>query len=310
MTVRSRLRGAAAGLLRADIRLLGAMESLLLRHGADADPSSPQLFILGLPRTGTTLVYQYIVHRLGVAYFTNGCGRYHRSPCLVTRIQRALHGEYVSDFESEYGKVEGPVAPREAGSVWARFFGYEPYVEAGDVAPGDRETLRRTVRCVERTFDGAPFVNKNVKHMLRIPALADVFPRGRFLVVERSRSDAALSVLRGRYRRVGDPERWWSVRPPDYEEIRRLGPVEQVARQLDSLERKLDADLRGLAPDRVLRCRYEAFCRDPEEVARVVRNALDGPGHRNPPVSSFPVSRNEPRTDEERELVERVADRE
>lgn len=309
MTVRSRLRGAAAALLRADVRLLGGFESLLLRHRPDADPSSPQLFILGLPRTGTTLVYQYIVHRLRVAYFTNGCGRYHRSPCLVTRIQRALHGEYVSDFESAYGKVEGPMAPREAGSVWARFFGFEPYVEAGDVASGDRETLRRTVHCVQRTFGGAPFVNKNVKHVLRIPALAAIFPRARFLVVERGRGDVALSVLRGRYRQVGDPERWWSVRPPDYEEIRRLGPVEQVARQLDSLERKLDADLRGLAPERVLRCRYEAFCRDPEEVADVVRDALGGPGDRNPPASSFRVSRNEPRTDEERKLVERVAGR-
>lgn len=303
--MKSHLRSLAGELLRADVRVLGTLESALLRFAPERTPT-PQLFILGLPRTGTTLVYQYVVHRLEVAYFTSGCGRYHRSPCLVTRIQRRLHGEYVSDFRSEYGKSEGPVAPREAGSVWARFFGYEAYVEPADVSHRDRETLRRTVHCVQRAFRGAPFVNKNVKHLLRIPALADVFPRARFLVVERDREDVALSVLRARHRQMADPGRWWSVRPPDYPRLREMDPVAQVAGQLESLGRKLDADLRELDPGRVLHCGYRAFCEDPEEVAREVREALARPEHRNPPVSGFPVARNEPRTDEERALVERV----
>ena len=48
-----------------------------------------QLFILGPPRTGTTLIYQYIAHRLNVAYFTNGVGRYPLAPgiCRGTEIR-------------------------------------------------------------------------------------------------------------------------------------------------------------------------------------------------------------------------------
>jgi hypothetical protein len=50
--------------------LLRAAERMFVSHSRPV--SAPRLFILGLPRWGTTLVYQYIVHRLKVALLTNG----------------------------------------------------------------------------------------------------------------------------------------------------------------------------------------------------------------------------------------------
>ena len=90
--------------------------------------SSPQLFIMGLPRSGTTLVYQYIVHRLNVAYFTHGVGKYPDAPCITTWIQHKVHGQYQSAFKSNYGKESGAVAPREAGGWWCRVFDVNNYV--------------------------------------------------------------------------------------------------------------------------------------------------------------------------------------
>ena len=66
----------------------------------DFKPNAPIIFIVGLPRSGTTLVYQYLVHRLKVSYFTNGVGSYPRAACITTFIQHIRHGDYVSDFES------------------------------------------------------------------------------------------------------------------------------------------------------------------------------------------------------------------
>lgn len=280
-------------------------ERLLLSRTRAGD--QPQLFILGLPRSGTTLVYQYVVHRLRVAYFTAGVERFPRSPCLVTRRELRRHGEYASDFQSNYGSVKGPAAPHEAGQVWARWFGYEDYVRSEDLSATEVSGLRRTVAGVQHAFGDVPFVNKNVKHLLRVDALAQVFPRGLFLVVRRNLPDVALSVLRARRANGGDATRWWSARPPDYETLKGLPPPAQVAGQLRSLQRRLDQDLARLDPARVLSVDYDTFCRRPETLIEALRPALGHPPFRNPAVDKFDVTTNAPRTDEERVLLQLLA---
>ncbi len=268
--------------------------------------NKPQVFILGLPRSGTTLVYQYLVHRLEVAYFTNGVGRFPGAPCATTLIQRILHRPSPSDFESRYGRVSGALGPREAGAFWARFFGLDGYIGPDDVRPEDALALRRTIGCLQRIYGDAVFVNKNVKHQLRIRALQEIFPDARFLMVERDLGDVALSVLRGRYQNLDDPTSWWSVKPPDYEKMRGLPITEQVARQVLSLNRRISEDLEAVSPQRVLRVAYSDFCEDPETLARRLMKLTVPIPDRHAAIESFPVSRNHPRNDEEVELLDRL----
>ena len=265
-----------------------------------------QLFILGPPRTGTTLIYQYIAHRLNVAYFTNGVGRYPLAPCVVTYAQKRLWGSYVSDFNSTFGKVIGPLGPREAGGFWNQCFDAEAYQRADDIAPRKVDTLRRTIWRIQRIYGGTPFVNKNVKHLLRIHALKEIFPHSFFLVVERDLVDAALSLLRGRHELFGDSRQWWSVRPPDYDDLKDLPLPEQVTGQYLSLIEKMEKDLAELPADRVLRISYEHFCSNPEALIEQIRTRLGTIDYRNGAVDSFTVAKNVPDTDEELELVRKL----
>lgn len=271
--------------------------------GADFRCARPVLFVLGLPRSGTTLVQQYAVHRLRLAYFTNGVGAHPEAPLLTTCAQRLLHRAYRSDFESDYGRVRGPVAPREAGAVWGRFFGFEDYVRFEDVAPESVRTLRRLVAATQLFCGGLPFLNKNVKHLLRIDALARIFPEARFLVVRRRLAHTALSVLRARRKLLDDPRDWWSVKPPRYALLRGLPPVEQVAGQLVGLRDRLHLDLARLEPQRVLWLDYADFCAEPESLTRMLVAALGGPALRNQPVARFEEHRPTPRDAEESRLL-------
>lgn len=271
-------------------------------------PSKPPLFILGLPRSGTTLIYQYIVHRLRVSYFTNGVGRCPKAPCLTTLMQRKIYGDYSSDFTSHYGKVKGPVAPREAGGVWARYFGLEDYVDRGTVSEDKIRRLRRTIACVERIFGGAPFVNKNVKHLLRIGALRDVFPNCHFLIVERDRTEVALSLLRGRRQLSPDATEWLSARPPDYDALKRLPLVEQVTGQLASLHAKMEADIAKLGAGNVTRMHYDTFCDEPEHVIELLSPPFSELQRRNPARDRFERSRSLPHGQQEEALVRLLQD--
>ena len=73
-------------------------ERLLLRKQYKC--SAPQLFITGLPKSGTTLIYQYIAHRLNVSYFTHAVGNFPHAPCLCTLMQHKIHGQYQSNFKN------------------------------------------------------------------------------------------------------------------------------------------------------------------------------------------------------------------
>ena len=282
----------------------GAIERLILL--ADRMPVGPQLFILGLPRSGTTLIYQYIVHRLKVAYFTNGVGTLPNAPCLATLIQSRIYGDYASDFISHYGKVRGPAAPREAGGFWGQFFDPDSYVGFDELSKDDVTRLRKTIAIVERSFHGAPFVNKNVKHLLRIEALKKTFPNCHFLVVERDQVQVALSLLRGRYETQADPRQWLSARPTNYQTLATRSLVEQISGQLASLNARLEKDLSKLDGGEVTRVDYVDFCKNPEELIGRLRPAVLDVETRSPAIPQFAISRKTPRSDEEESLVRLV----
>ncbi len=281
------------------------LEQLILRRNYHSD--KPQIFILGLPRSGTTIVYQYIVHRLEVAYFTNGVGKYPLSPCLATFFQTKRYGKYQSDFKSHYGKVNGPVAPREAGGFWGRFFGIEKYIRFQDVSTKDIHTLQNTIACVQDIFGNKTFVNKNVKHMLRIDALSKIFPNSYFLIVDRNLNDIAISNIRGKYKILKNPKDWWSVKPQNYEELKNLPIVEQVAYQLISLKEQMESDFSRIPKHRIIRVAYDEFCKNPESLIEMLTSLFEKSNFRNSAKMSFDCSQIKPKTSEEENLIRAIA---
>jgi hypothetical protein len=283
---------------------LGLIEKLILRKHFRS--KQPQVFILGLPRSGTTLTYQYVVHRLNLSYFTNGVGKYYLSPCLITYCQSKLFGDYYSDFKSNYGKVSGAAAPREAGSFWNRFFGSDDYILYKELKQKDVCILKNTIACIQNIYDDLPFVNKNVKHMLRIEALSKIFPNSYFLIVKRSLEHVAISMVRGRYSNLADPNQWWSVKPPNYEKICDLPIYEQIGLQIVSLQEKLDSDLENLPEQRILYVSYEEFCNHPEGLIDKLAQVMHEISFKNSAKDRFEISLNTPQNSEERSLVDLI----
>jgi hypothetical protein len=282
-------------------RLLSQLEKWERAHARDE--GAAQLFVTGLPRTGTTLVSQYIAHRLDVAYFTNGVGRFPLAPCTISRWQRWAHPPYHSDFRSEYGRSQGPMAPREAGAFWGYYFDINRYQEIADVPALHLEIVQRTVRRMQNIFAGAAFMNKNVKHLLRINVLAAIFPNAHFVVIQRCLPDVAVSMLIGRRQLNPDGSDWFSIIPRSYEKIRHLPIIEQIARQIIDIQEKMDEDLGHIDPARVLYVPYPEFCRAPETLISEILLRCPGMREKNPAVPSFPEKRHDAANAEQEELI-------
>jgi hypothetical protein len=219
-----------------------------------------------------------------------------------------MYGPYSATFESNYGKVSGKAAPHEGGQFWGRFFDVHDYTSRDALDNDSVESMRSSVALAEWLYGGVPFVNKNVKHMLRLDALSHVFPDAHFLVVRRDQKDVALSLLRGRYENRDDPSEWWSVRPPTYDHLKELPVVDQIVGQVRDLERKQEEDLNRLPSEQVHFAVYDQFCQDPEgTIDKLKKSPFDSLPPRNSCIDSFQASVNAPSNYIEKRVIEKLA---
>jgi len=227
----------------------------------------PPLFVVGAPRTGTTLVGLHLSNSLRFAGFCNAAKFNPRTPYLSTReaLRASTSLTSSASYDNDYGRAEGPLATSDGWHILARFFPSR-HTEAG---PGDVRHPRRLVALmglIEGLF-GAPFMLKNNANSMRVKALADLFPDALFVQVRRALPEAATSLLRARQKHGTQLGDWWSAAPPQFRQRGEWnGELEQVVATLWGLEQYVAEELEQLAPGRWLPVDYDEFCAAPGDL--------------------------------------------
>lgn len=245
----------------------------MLAERADRTP----VFVLGAPRSGTTLLYQLLVEGLDVGWLANAHLRDASDVCRIERDERPRAGRRASNWSSSHGVTGEPWGPSEAGEYWYRFVPREPHqLGDADATPRRIRALRAGVRAFMDAC-GTSVVFKNVFHTLRIPVLAAALPEARFVLIERDEGANARSLLAGRRAR-GGIDTWWSARPSGEEAVRAATPCEQVVWQVRRMNRVARQELSALHPDRWLAVGYDELCRDPGALLERVHGWLAAGG--------------------------------
>jgi hypothetical protein len=250
------MQGLNRALSRIELRKAAAAEAPL-----DHRP----VFIVGAPRSGSTLLYQLVVVRFDVAYLSNLHCRLHGAPSIVERLAgRRIEPPEV--FSSDHGRTDGRAAPSECGPYWYRFFRRSPqYVPLEDADPGALRDLRASVRALGDAA-GRPIVFKNLINSLRLEPLGAAFPEALFLVVQRDLADNVASILAARRTVVGDEAAWWSAEPPGADELRGQPPEAQAVGQVTAIHELIEGARQRLGPERFLDIAYEQLCADTHAV--------------------------------------------
>jgi len=232
------------------------------------DPSRPcpVVFIVGAPRSGTTLLYQAMLRRFRFVYFTNLGAAFYRAPAFGQLIERLplVGGRGAAAFESRFGRTRGRGGPHEAARFWYRWFpsGDDVYVAPGSTPRGVLAELRREIVGMIRA-GGAPALFKNTYNSMRLAPLCEAFPEASFLICSRDLVDVARSILRARLAETGGKEAWWSVPPREYDRIRHHPYWRQVVEQAHFVCHQIAADRERLGAERFHEVRYPELCDDP-----------------------------------------------
>jgi hypothetical protein len=233
-----------------------------------ANPAAlpPTLFILGAPRSGTTLTYQIVTQHFQVGYMTAPLGYAHGLANALTRVLRPWLDRPEPGFRSHYGHIPGLLAPSEHASYWFRWFPVDGdlghYLPPEAIDPADYGNLRSSLDSLAAIL-ARPWVFKNLYLTMTAGALARILPEARFMVVRRNPLLVCQSILHRRERQ-SDPRQWWSTKPPHYRAWFDLPLCQQVARQAflaDAIPRR---DLQRYAPERTMEVDYADLCRRPK----------------------------------------------
>ena len=219
------------------IRALAFYEKKLFAKGNTENIVGP-VFILGPPRSGTTLLYETLASHCDFAYMTNLHNRYSYAPLSITKlIGWRLRRNRTAQYESSYGRISGLTAPSEAGEFWYRWFprGIRIHTGYGQLHSGQISEMRRVIDGMQN-MTGRHLLFKNTYNSMRIGALLETFPNAVFLVSRRNPVDTAQSLLLARRNRLSNKSKWFSVPPREYEEIVRGTPEQQVVDQVFCIE--------------------------------------------------------------------------
>ena len=127
--------------------------------------------------------------------------------------------------------------------------------------------------------------------------IVKAFPDSLFIIVERDEIENGHSILEGRFKSFGNYDCWWSVEPPNIENLKRFPAHQQVIDQIRAIYRLIDLDLglMGVDDEQVLHLSYESFCLNPGQAIESLalffsRNGLTIPRRSQLP-DVFPMRR-------------------
>lgn len=195
------------------------------------------IFVLGAPRSGTTIISRHI---------------------------RSAEGCF--GFRSKAGKKE-----KDRGEPFKMGNGGSAWDEA--LRSGNRQAAREMVATTARDCNRAHvFVNKKISNVNHMQSICGIFPEALAVYVIRHPYDVVQSILSQRIRKLKSADARWGVFAPETP-AQDPDPVVDCALQLRYLVEKIERDVVNFS--RCCIVPYEAYCRNPEQTLEEIWHHYD-----------------------------------
>lgn len=238
----------------------------------------PIIYIVGAPRSGTTILSQVLSYSLDVGYINNLIARFWEKPSVgITLSNRLLdkNGRDFISFTSRHGTTTTIGDPHEYGNFWTKIFNLNNcqthHLSSEELKKLNHDENRVLIEDEVVGSFNKPVLFKNIICGFHAEYLTKLHPSSLFLFIERNSVDTISSIIKVRKERLGDEKQWWSLKPLSYHKVLSNDYIEEVTKQVVYSKKEFIGEL--TKPNiNFSYIRYEDFIQDPN---RFIRNIAD-----------------------------------
>ena len=236
----------------------------------------PPVFIIGPPRSGTTILYQLLCKHTNFSYINNFIGDWYRIPALAAKVYITLFkGENELELSSNFGKSKNHNGPNEFGEFWYKYFSRTHSFK--DQNKKSAKKLKMEIAAITKTFE-KPILLKNVVNSMRIESLSNIFDNSTFIVIKRDKLDNAQSILNARISLHNNKNHQWSVITPSMRDNPSLPFYKDIINQLNDIQLNIESSFKRLGNDRSIFIKYEDLCNNTHKVLKSILQKLNSKG--------------------------------
>jgi LPS sulfotransferase NodH len=255
-----------------------SLQSLEKTQYQNYDINHPFIFIIGLPRSGTTLMSQVLAHSLDTGYINNLISRFWLAPLHGIRLSNSVIGNSKkSDFYSDYARTFNITDIHEFGYFWRYWLKKETFDDVTFVKEREKniewDELLKVLSTMQHEF-GKPMVFKNIFGSYHMVKFRELLQKVIYVHIERDQLDVAISILEARKKYYEDLNTWWSYQPIEYEKIKNLDYWHQIAGQIYYLKSFYQKQAKECGDKYVINVKYESLCTNPSQVINIISNRI------------------------------------
>lgn len=215
-------------------------------------------FIVGAPRTGSTLLSQILISAFELGSQYNAVAKYYMAP--LYGFSDLINDKTKDNFEfkSDLGNTRGVINAHEFGYFWQYWLNYkdhhQPSVE--HLNKVDVVGLQSKLNAITNLLGSDLLIKNQVYINFIIKWLSDHFMNSKFIFIERNEVDIVESILNSRKLQYGSYDYWWSLKPQNYRNWLKIHPIEQVCHQVCYTNVKIKEQLAQLDDSRYLSIDY------------------------------------------------------
>jgi hypothetical protein len=270
-----------------------ASAELPLPGGAVEGGLLPMVYMVGAPRSGTTVLSQIVCRYLPVGYINNLISRFWLRPSVGIRMSTAILGAESRreiSFQSLHGTTRGLSDVHEFGYFWRHWLRLDHapthHLTPEMLAGVDRAGLKRALENEILASFQSVFAMKNVICGFHAEFLTGIHPKSLFVNITRDPHAAAASILKVRKERYGSYEAWWSLKPSTYPfPVPPDDAAAEVAMQVMECRREFAEEF-ARPGVHSLSLTYEDLCAEPLRAIEAICEALEGMGYVIRPLSA------------------------
>ncbi len=256
----------------------------------EPNPSLPICFIIGAPRSGATLLFQWLAASNAFCFPSNLITRFYMTPCIGAGIQKMLssldsvmEGDVNfgkinggSRFKSIRGKTTGLFSPNEFIPFWQRFFYLEGISENGlkNQIKTDWLILNAELAAFE-SVNKKPIVVKAGVLNGHILSLFKYIPNAIFLYIKREPFYNIQSLFLQIRTLKSLNEKWQTYKPPEQNKLNNLNIYKKVSGQIHFTNRVIEKGINKIPDKQKIIINYEDICFDPVNIWTELNNRFN-----------------------------------